>query len=221
MAALIQTEVFTLDELTDDRAKERARDWFREGIESDDLTDYDDWETIAGILGIEFKTHPVKLYGGGVRHDPVIYWSGFSSQGDGASWEGSYSYAKQAPRRIRQHAPLDTELHRIADELRDVQRRNGYRLSATVTKSHGYEHSGYMDVEVCKGDDALGNGWAYDRNRDAGDTAATVRDLLRAFADWIYRQLESQWEYLHSAEAVDESIRCNEYTFTADGRRFG
>ena len=212
MSALIQTEVFTFDELTTDDAKERARDWFREGIESDELADYNDWETIAEILGVTFRTHPVKLYGGGVRYEPVIHWSGFSSQGDGASWEGSYSYAKQAPRRIRDHAPLDATLHRIADDLAAVQRRFGYRLSAKVTQSGYYSHSGTMSVET-----------EYDGNpdRDLGSAPDDIRHALRAFADWIYRQLESQWEYLHAAEQVDESLLCNGYTFTADGRRFG
>lgn len=212
MSALIQTEVFTLDELPDGAAKDRARAWFREGMESDELTDYDDWETIAGILGVEFRTQPVKLYGGGVRYGPVIHWSGFSSQGDGASWEGSYKYARQAAKRIRQHAPQDARLHAIADALQAVQKANGYRLEARVTTSGHYSHSGTMDVETFKGGADL---------RDAGDTAAKVRDALRGFADWIYRQLESQWEYLTSDESVDESIMCNGYTFTADGRRFG
>jgi hypothetical protein len=33
--------------------------------------------------------------------------------------------------------------------------------------------------------------------------------------------LNREYEYLLSDESVDESIRANEYTFTADGRRFG
>ena len=32
-----------------------------------------------------------------------------------------------------------------------------------------------------------------------------VRDELRAFADWIYRQLEQDHDYLMSDEAVDEA----------------
>ena len=45
-----------------------------------------------------------------------------------------------------------------------------------------------------------------------------VRDELRAFADWIYRQLEQDHDYLMSDEAVDESIRANEYEFDESGR---
>jgi hypothetical protein len=218
---VIETPVFQFDELADDSAKESARDWFRECLEYDEISDTDDWESIAEILGVTFAYRPVRLMGGGTRQEPQIHWSGFYSQGDGASWEGSYEYAKRAPRRIRAYAPRDADLHAIADRLQEIQRRNGYRLTARVTTSGRYSHSGTMDVETSKGDSYLGNGWNYGLNRDADDTAAEIRDALRAFADWIYRQLEAQWEYLNSAESVDESIRANEYTFTADGARFG
>jgi hypothetical protein len=211
MPHVIETTVYTFDELPTESAKERARDWFREGIESEELTNYDDWEAIAAILGIEFKTRPVNLYGGGVRYEPAIGWSGFSSQGDGAHWEGSYSYAKGAPKRIREHAPQDATLHRIADELQAIQRRNGYRLSATVTHNGPYQHSGWMSALVSKDAATELDGLDHDR----------VARLMRDFADWIYRQIESQWEYLTSAESIAESIRANGYTFTESGKREG
>ncbi len=47
-----------------------------------------------------------------------------------------------------------------------------------------------------------------------------VEELLINFADWIYRQLESAYEWEHADEQVNENITCNEYTFTADGRRY-
>ncbi len=40
-------------------------------------------------------------------------------------------------------------------------------------------------------------------------------------ARWLYRQLEREYEYLSSDEAVDETIAANDYTFTGDGQRFG
>ena len=38
---------------------------------------------------------------------------------------------------------------------------------------------------------------------------------------WIYRTLESEYDYQNADEQVDENIEANEYTFTAEGRRFG
>jgi hypothetical protein len=58
---------------------------------------------------------------------------------------------------------------------------------------------------------------ADDRYRDIGTAEDDIRDELRAFADWIYSQLENEYDYIQADEQVDESIRANEYEFTADG----
>ena len=56
-----------------------------------------------------------------------------------------------------------------------------------------------------------------------GEYEDTVADLEKEFLHDIledYRiMLDQEIEYQNSAEQVDESIRANEYTFTADGRR--
>ncbi len=212
MARLEVTErtLYAFGELDQD-AKERARDWYRGCIESDELADSDDWETVAGIIGIEFKTRPVNLHGGGTRRDPCIYWSVGGSQGDGASFEGSYSYAKGAPAAIRAHAPKDSELHRIADSLMAVQRRHFYALEATMSQGVGsnfYSHSGTMSVDVDRSDG---------KDCDLHDATDDIKQLMRDFADWIYRRVSDQWDYLHSDESVDESILANEYEFTETG----
>ena len=53
------------------------------------------------------------------------------------------------------------------------------------------------------------------------DAEATVIEVLRDLARWLYRQLEREYDYLTSDEAVDEAIVANEYSFTVDGKRFG
>ena len=57
-----------------------------------------------------------------------------------------------------------------------------------------------------------------DMTADAEDV---ITEALRDLARWLYRQLEREYEYLTSDEAVDDAITANEYTFTEDGRRFG
>jgi hypothetical protein len=209
MTRIIEKTLYHFDELPSEEAKEAARDWYRGLINVDEIADSDDWQEVAGILGIEFATESVRLYGGGTRNQPRIYWSGFNSQGDGASFEGSYSYAKGAPAKIREYAPEDGELHRIADELQRVQHRHFYQLTAEISRGPGsnfYSHSGTMLVEV-----------QHPADRDLHDAVDAIGDLMRDFADWIYRQLEAQWEYLRSEESVDEMLRANEYEFDADG----
>lgn len=202
--------VFTFDELTDE-AKETARAWWRDS-EAQDWNDsecvIEDAERVATILGIEFSTSSVKLMGGGSRQTPCVYWSGFWSQGDGACFEGSYSYAKGSCKAIREYAPKDTELHAIADSLAEVQKRNFYQFSASMTHRGRYYHSGSMSVDVEDSRDSY---------RDIGDAEETVTQAMRDFADWIYDQLESAWEWSFADEQVDENIRANEYEFDESG----
>lgn len=203
----VETTVCQFDEL-DDRAKEKAREWWRECEAIYFDPDYDDFAAVADILGIDLRTRPVKLMGGGTRYDPCIYFSGFSSQGDGACFEGDYSYKKGSVAAIKAYAPLDTELHRIAQGLADVQRSRFYRLGATVKHRGHYYHEGCTDIEVSDREDNY---------RDIGDAGETVREFLRDFMRWIYRQLEKEYEWRMSDENVDESIRINEYEFDEDG----
>ena len=46
-------------------------------------------------------------------------------------------------------------------------------------------------------------------------------DALRDLANWLYRQLEQEYDYLTSDGAVDETLVVGSYTFTEEGRRFG
>ena len=66
MPDVIETTVYRLDELSD-TAKDKARAWYREGGFDYDWYDavYEDFQRIAEILGIRFKTRTVRLYGGG------------------------------------------------------------------------------------------------------------------------------------------------------------
>lgn len=205
-------EIFAFDEL-DDGAKERAREWWRdcESQHFDADGTIEDVVTVGRILGIEISTHPVKLYGGGTRWEPDIWWSGFASQGDGACFEGSYSYVKGAAKRIREYAPLDTTLHTIADALQQTQRKAVYRLAATVTHFGNYYHEGCTRIEVSDSSDSC-------RNLPEG-AEDKIAESLRDFMRWIYRQLESEYEYVMSDENVDECIRINGYEFDEFGNR--
>ena len=214
MSEVIETTVYRLDELSE-AARDRARDWFREGGFDHDWYDavYEDFQRIAEILGLELKTRPVRLMGGGTRQDPCIWFRGFCSQGDGACFETHLSYRKGAPRRIREYAPQDAELHRIADALQEVQRRNFYQLRADVRHRGHYYHEYCMVISVERDSPTY-----QDMTADAEET---VIEALRDLARWLYRQLEREYDHLSSDEAVDESITVNEYTFTEAGRRFG
>lgn len=209
---VVETNVFQYDEL-DDRAKERAREWYSRHVFEDSCDwefVYDDAVRVAEILGIEIEPCYVPLMNGKSRKTPTIYFSGFWSHGDGACFEGTYRYAKGATKKIREYAPQDKELHRIADELQAVQRKHFYHLIASMNHTGHYCHSWCMSVEVEHNED---------RYRDIGDAEDDIRQLMRDFADWIYDRLESEYDYQTSDEAVEEAIRANEYEFDEEGAR--
>lgn len=208
----VTTTVYTFDELSDE-AKEKARDKWRENH-----LDYEWWDAVYNwadevfkIIGIQSDDY-VKCMGGKMRRKgPDIRFSGFCSQGDGACFEGSYSYTKGAAKAIRKDYPKEEELHRIVDELQALQRRHFFKLKARVRHTGHYHHSRSVEIEVFK------EGYDYS---GADDVHEEVSDLMRDLMDWIYEKLEQEHDYLLSDECIDESIRSNEVEFTEDGSRY-
>ena len=214
MPRIVETTVFRLDELSE-QARDKARAWYREASDCDDWHEcvFEDFETICAILGVRLKTRSVHLYGGGTRQKPCIWFSGFASQRDGAYFEGNYGFAKGASKAIHAHALQDGELHRIADALQAIQRRNFYQLRADVNQRGRGCHEYCMSIAVER--DSPNN------QAMTADAEDAVVELLRDLARWLYRQLEREYDYQTSDEVTDEAILANEYTFTGDGRRFG
>ena len=214
MPRIVETIVYPIEELPE-TAKESARAWYREACLDHEWYDFvfEDFETICRILGIALRTSPVKLMGGGTREKPHVFFAGFSSQGDGASFEGQYSHARGAAKGIRAHAPQDTELHRIADALQEAQRRNFFQLHTTIRQRGNYCHEYGMAIEIER------DSPTWQPPTDGAED--TVIEALRDLARWLYRQLRSEYEHQTSDAVVDEAIAINELTFTAEGRRFG
>jgi len=207
MARTETVTVYTFDELSD-TAKERARQWYREGIGPEEFEFVtEDAETILGMLGVSLRYHDVPLMNGTTRRAPNLWWQVGYCQSDGACFEGTYSYAKGAHRAIRKHAPQDTTLHRIADDLLEMQKRYRYGLVATVTQRQGFS----PDVEV---DQTIGP------NEISGEDCTALKELVRDLCRWLYQQYRTEDEYRTADEQVDENIRANEYEFDADGDRW-
>lgn len=199
----IITTVYKYDELKP-AAQEKAREWFREGsaggnwwVESVD----EDAQTCLRLIGFTIDN---------------IYWSGFSSQGDGACFVGRWEADKVKAGKLQEHAPQDYELHRLARIVEAIAKEFPH-ASFTVRHVGHYhhEHSTSFDVSIV------------DENDDEIETEAATKaekDLIEASRDamrWIYRQLQRECDYQNSDDTVAENIRANEYNFTEDGKRFG
>lgn len=138
-----------------------------------------------------------------------IYYSGFSSQGDGACFTGAYSYKKGAVNAVKEYAPTDETLHDIARDLQLVQKKHFYGLSASVSHRGHYQHENCTDISV-----------DYDAPNYQGmseDAEDAICEALRDFMRWIYHRLETEYDWLTSDDQVKEAIAANEYEFTEEG----
>lgn len=196
----IEKTLYMYDELSD-AAKANAREWYLEGGLDYEWWDgcYEDFVRIGEMLGIEFSTR-------GRSKGPEIYFTGFYTQGAGSSFVGTYRYAKGALKKIKEYAPQDEELHRIAKALQGVQSRYFYKLIANIESVR--DHTIRVSVEHYD-----------DPYRDIGDAEGEIRDLMNDFNDWMFRCLEREYEWLTSDEQVEESILINEYEFDEYGNR--
>lgn len=202
----IIVKVYPYAELSD-KAKAKAREWMRE-LESESFGDYaaweDDWRTIAGHLGIEFRTHEITTYNGKKRQELNIWWH-LHTQGAGVGFDASYAYKPGGAAALKAHAPLDTVLHSIADALEAVQSLYHRNVTALI-EAHG---GNGLDITVS--------------HDDAGvsirhDDETKVRGAIMRLAEWMHQQLNAEYDYRTSDEAVVDTIEANEYEFTEDGK---
>lgn len=143
-----------------------------------------------------------------------IIFSGFWSQGDGASWAGTVDLLKWC------------EAH--GNETCASLIKSGYGgAHGTISLPRGnYSHSGGMNIEIDYYTD-----YPIDPTPEGATSSAEIpgaddaliemeTDVLaeaREYADKIYRQLEETYEAETSLEAFKDMVDANEWRFDADG----
>ena len=91
--------------------------------------------------------------------------------------------------------------------MQAVQRRNFYQLHCTIRTRGNYCHEYSMAIEVER------DSPTWQPMTDGAEDA--VIEAMRDLARWLYRQLEREYDYLTSDDAVDEAIAINQWSFTA------
>jgi len=164
-----------------DAAKETALQQYAQDLHGDwHESVCDDFKAIAGILGFD-------------RID--ISYSGFWSQGDGASFTGQWSYRKGMARDLRAYAPKDATLHAIARDLQEYARKSFYRATDTVYRiSSRYSHENTVRAE-----------------------SDELTDIVRRLCQWLYSALEREYEYQTSAKMLAEMSDANSWEYDARG----
>lgn len=200
MPRTVETTVYMFDELSD-RAKETARGWFREATSVD-------FSSFTGPDVVSDCIDALEKLGFTIDRKRGVSWSGFNSQGDGASFVGSWYARDCQPAEVIADRPTDTDLKDLAEGLAAMRAKYPGDLAAIITRrSHHYAHelTVHVDVEydIDESDD---ENVAEMSDEDADAITELCRDAMR----WIYRQLESAYDWEMSDECVDENIRANE-----------
>jgi hypothetical protein len=198
MPKTVEIQVYQFEELNP-KAKERARNWFRESIQQNDWWGevYEDAKQCAVRLGVDIDK---------------IYFTGFASQGDGACFTGTWQHSAKPEgfttflEAIKDHAPKDYLLHDIAARLDAME---GMSTKVTHSGLYYHEYSSNFEVDLLLVDEKI-----------QSEKESELGSILRNFMRWIYSQLGKENDYLCSDTYVDETIIANEYDFTKDGRRY-
>jgi hypothetical protein len=187
----ITVKTYTFDELSNE-VKEKVLERYRDiNVDYDGWHDFiiDDWKAKLEGLGYE---------------DVKIYYSGFYGRGDGACFEASVDIEKW----IKKHK-AGKRFRKLLNEV-----RAGYYAYIWIKHNGWYYHekSAYTDYE---GESELSEK-AYSQLKEMADWIEEERyDLSKE----IYKDLEKEYEYLLSDEAVIDTIKANDFEFLEDGSR--
>jgi hypothetical protein len=212
----ITVTLYQFDELPTDKARERARKWWRDASAGDNtfsecvISEAREWLTACGFADIDIR------------------WSGFWSQGDGASFTGTFDASRfdaSAVSKLRADRPASyTDLSGAVRTAADnaTWQALADRFTVIVATAPG----------MCAKLSDNGSRYAHqytiafdfdDRAPKSGTEAqcGEFRDACRSAMVQIYRELESAYEWENADEQIDDNLRANEYEFTADGACHG
>jgi len=158
-----------------------------------------------------------------------VQWSGFHSQGDGASWQGRLQIRPFLDFHLKGDNP-DFARYTVLAELIDNEFvDNGFPI---YMRSFMYNHSKTMQTEgptayrtssetLQRGILAGADGAELYESIDIDDVIDRLTewalDEARSYADDIYKQLEKEYDYEMSDEHIQETAEINEWRFDEDG----
>jgi hypothetical protein len=219
MSKVIEVEVFKYAEL-EPHAQQKAREWYIEGM------DYEWWE---GVYEMAIEDGKEKGF-----YIDKIFFSGFCSQGDGASWIGQVDVRQWLETHEKDSIGLSAWCQLVQEgivsKFSKVEANNAhYCHESTMQFSDVWDETGIEDNEPLVLP-SIFNGMSIGNMFDiiATDTNCTLKDVDaitqaitesgKDYARSIYSQLREEYEYLCSDEMMLDHFDCNDYHFDEDGR---
>jgi len=147
-----------------------------------------------------------------------VNFSGFWSQGDGASFTGDWDSEKMLT--VKELKEKGLVLSDWAKELKRVLKGNLKDIKAKYATfsikriSHHYAHENTVSIFDAEY-------WNSRKKEQYGIPPEQEDDILegcRTAMGEMYRILEKEYNYLTSEEAVFETLMCNEYKFDREGK---
>lgn len=195
----IEQTCYRFSELSE-TAKERAIQRYCEMMPEDwHECVIDDAKTCFGFLGYSIDD---------------VFFSGFSSQGDGACFEGTWNPEAVNAQDLKEHAPTDKELHRLADAMQEFAAVFTHS-SANIKHTGRYCHEHSVSIDLDLGEAEVTRGESWEIVSDEADN--TFTDITRDCMHWIYKTLEKEYEYQTSEEQVSETSEANEWEYDENG----
>lgn len=149
----------------------------------------EDWEEQLKAMGFE---------------DPQINFSGFWSQGDGASFT-----SKRVD--ILKFLTVHKAKGRFKAILKALKKDEIDASVERIDHSYSHEYTVRANIEFMTDDTDL-------KAQESYDFSVLLTETVRTLSRKIYKDLESEYEGLTSDEAVIDTIKANEYTFRSNGK---
>lgn len=165
------------------------------------------WGMDAETIGLTFDRRTFRTMGGGQRNEAAVYWA-LHQQGAGAWFDGTWTRpADPIARANGSEGGEDRTLRDLAAKLAQVPAGT----TATI-KYHerGYSRAG-LEITVYDGETG---------HEVEDDTIAEiVREAMRAFAQYLYRVIDAEYDYRTGDAAIREYLTEDTGTeYTEDGR---
>jgi hypothetical protein len=175
---------------------------YRENAEYDYCSEEYDAEVVAKCFGFEVI-------------NKGIAWSGFWSQGDGASIEVDWNLedAKNVIECVKANFPQDKELNKMVEGF--VSELNNLTIDYVAIRRMyhtRYAHSntlGVADYQIKEEFDG--------HDDEAKKDTEYILEIIRSISDWLYKRLEESYEYQSSDEVIMQMFIDNGYEFDEDG----
>ena len=129
-----------------------------------------------------------------------VAFSGFWSQGDGASFKGNFYLSDVVPSDLKAAYPTAVELHNLVEELAELAKEHPEIQGKVSRMSSLYSHANTMVI----GDWSSNDGY---HNEDteaflAADAETPLLCIFRDLANWLYRRLSSEYDFCLADETA-------------------